>query len=158
MFELMGLLACKLGGAPALALLIRTVFLLCGPSLSPCLQLIAASTDTEETHLAWIRTSRKKGGLGYMQIPIVADTTKEIAARWAGQGTGRRDSRGRHATEGWQGGAGAQSGACRGWRPGGGMTLGSRYGLHQTHKVPDAGEGCWGQQAPSGPCSHVTGG
>lgn len=45
-------------------------------------QVIAASTDTEETHLAWIRTPRKKGGLGYMQIPIIADTTKDIAARY----------------------------------------------------------------------------
>eukprot|EP00884_Botryococcus_braunii_P023610 jgi/Botrbrau1/9933/Bobra.0012s0030.1 len=43
-------------------------------------QLIAASTDTEEVHLAWIRTPRKKGGLGRMQIPIVADTTKEISS------------------------------------------------------------------------------
>lgn len=45
-------------------------------------QLIAASTDTEETHLAWIKTPRRKGGLGHMQIPILADTTKEIAARY----------------------------------------------------------------------------
>ncbi|KAK3270317.1 Peroxiredoxin-2, partial [Cymbomonas tetramitiformis] len=43
-------------------------------------QLIACSTDTEECHLAWIRTPRKKGGLGNMQIPIVADTTKAISA------------------------------------------------------------------------------
>ena len=39
-------------------------------------QLIACSTDTEESHLAWIKTPRKKGGLGHMQIPIMADTTK----------------------------------------------------------------------------------
>lgn len=45
-------------------------------------QLIAASTDTPEVHLAWIRTPRKRGGLGYMQIPILADVTKEIAARY----------------------------------------------------------------------------
>jgi alkyl hydroperoxide reductase subunit AhpC len=45
-------------------------------------QLIAASTDTPEVHLAWIRTPRKRGGLGYMQIPIIADVTKEIAARY----------------------------------------------------------------------------
>lgn len=45
-------------------------------------QLIAASTDSAESHLAWIRTPRKKGGLGYMQIPILADITKEIAARY----------------------------------------------------------------------------
>ena len=45
-------------------------------------QLIAASTDTPEVHLAWIKTPRKRGGLGYMQIPILADVTKEIAARY----------------------------------------------------------------------------
>lgn len=45
-------------------------------------QLIAASTDTEEVHLAWIKTPRRKGGLGHMQIPILADTTKEIAAKY----------------------------------------------------------------------------
>ncbi|GFR49243.1 hypothetical protein Agub_g11257 [Astrephomene gubernaculifera] len=45
-------------------------------------QLIAASTDTEECHLAWIRTPRNRGGLGFMQIPILADTTKEISARY----------------------------------------------------------------------------
>lgn len=45
-------------------------------------QVLALSTDTEEVHLAWIRTPRKKGGLGHMQIPIVADTTKSIAARY----------------------------------------------------------------------------
>lgn len=45
-------------------------------------QLIAASTDTEEVHLSWIKTPRKKGGLGHMRIPIMADTTKEIAARY----------------------------------------------------------------------------
>lgn len=45
-------------------------------------QVIAASTDTEECHLAWIRTPRSRGGLGYMQIPIVADVTKEVSANY----------------------------------------------------------------------------
>lgn len=45
-------------------------------------QLLAASTDTPEVHLAWIKTPRKRGGLGYMQIPILADVTKEVAARY----------------------------------------------------------------------------
>ena len=44
-------------------------------------QVIAASTDTEETHAAWTRVPRAAGGLGKMDIPIVADTTKAIAAR-----------------------------------------------------------------------------
>lgn len=38
------------------------------------------STDTEESHLAWIRTPRKRGGLGHMQIPLVADVKKTISA------------------------------------------------------------------------------
>lgn len=45
-------------------------------------KVIAASTDTPETHLAWIRTPRNRGGLGYMQIPIIADVTKEISAKY----------------------------------------------------------------------------
>jgi peroxiredoxin (alkyl hydroperoxide reductase subunit C) len=43
-------------------------------------KVIGISTDTEESHLSWIRTPRKKGGLGHMQIPLVADVTKTIAA------------------------------------------------------------------------------
>ncbi len=42
-------------------------------------QVIALSTDTPEVHLAWIRTPRRRGGLGPMQIPLVADVTKNIA-------------------------------------------------------------------------------
>lgn len=45
-------------------------------------QLIAASTDTEETHLAWLKTPRNRGGLGHLNIPIIADTTKDIASRY----------------------------------------------------------------------------
>jgi len=45
-------------------------------------KVIALSTDTEECHLAWVRTPRKKGGLGHMQIPLVADTTKLISAQY----------------------------------------------------------------------------
>ncbi|RCH86468.1 Peroxiredoxin-1 [Rhizopus azygosporus] len=41
--------------------------------------VIAASCDSEYSHLAWINTERKKGGLGKMNIPILADKTKEIA-------------------------------------------------------------------------------
>ena len=32
------------------------------------MQLLAASTDTPEVHLAWIKTARKRGGLGFMQV------------------------------------------------------------------------------------------
>lgn len=45
-------------------------------------QVIGVSTDTEETHLAWIRTSRKRGGLGHMKIPLVADVSKDISAMY----------------------------------------------------------------------------
>lgn len=42
------------------------------PALVPIwfivLQLLAASTDTPEVHLAWIKTARKRGGLGFMQV------------------------------------------------------------------------------------------
>ncbi|KAI9316352.1 AhpC/TSA family protein [Dichotomocladium elegans] len=41
--------------------------------------VIAASCDSEFSHLAWINTPRKQGGLGEMNIPIVADKTKKVA-------------------------------------------------------------------------------
>ncbi|CAO3659174.1 unnamed protein product [Umbelopsis vinacea] len=41
--------------------------------------VIAASTDSEFSHLAWVNTPRKQGGLGEMKIPILADKTKKIA-------------------------------------------------------------------------------
>ncbi len=43
-------------------------------------KVVGISTDTEESHLAWVRTPRRRGGLGHMQIPLVADVTKTIAA------------------------------------------------------------------------------
>ena len=45
------------------------------PSLTP-------RADTAESHLAWVRTPRKRGGLGHMQIPLLADVTKEISASY----------------------------------------------------------------------------
>lgn len=44
--------------------------------------VIGASTDTAETHLAWIRTPRKRGGLGKLNIPLVADVTKVVSAQY----------------------------------------------------------------------------
>ncbi|KAG0169270.1 C-terminal domain of 1-Cys peroxiredoxin [Apophysomyces sp. BC1034] len=41
--------------------------------------VIGASTDSEFSHLAWINTERKQGGLGEMKIPLLADKTKKIA-------------------------------------------------------------------------------
>ncbi|RLN91412.1 hypothetical protein BBJ28_00006097, partial [Nothophytophthora sp. Chile5] len=45
-------------------------------------QLIAVSCDSPESHLAWTRLPRNKGGLGKMDIPIVADITKLISAKY----------------------------------------------------------------------------
>lgn len=42
-------------------------------------QVIAVSCDSEFSHLAWVNTPRKKGGLGEMKIPVLADKTMEIA-------------------------------------------------------------------------------
>jgi alkyl hydroperoxide reductase subunit AhpC len=38
------------------------------------------TTDTRQ--LGWTKIPKSKGGLGYTRIPLVADTTKEIAARY----------------------------------------------------------------------------
>jgi peroxiredoxin (alkyl hydroperoxide reductase subunit C) len=42
-------------------------------------QTLAISTDSHHTHLAWVRTPRKDGGLGETHIPLVADTSKTIS-------------------------------------------------------------------------------
>lgn len=42
-------------------------------------QLIAASTDSHFSHLAWVNTPRKQGGLGEMKIPLLADKSSKIA-------------------------------------------------------------------------------
>ncbi|RZC38099.1 peroxiredoxin 1, partial [Asbolus verrucosus] len=41
--------------------------------------VIGASTDSHFCHLAWINTPRKKGGLGPMNIPLLADKSGKIA-------------------------------------------------------------------------------
>ena len=45
-------------------------------------ELIAVSTDSEFSHLAWINTPRKQGGLGKMNIPLLADKTHDISRRY----------------------------------------------------------------------------
>jgi len=45
-------------------------------------QVVVASTDTAEVHGAWTRVPRSAGGLGAIRIPMLADTTKAIAARY----------------------------------------------------------------------------
>ncbi|CAG9767157.1 unnamed protein product [Ceutorhynchus assimilis] len=41
--------------------------------------VIACSTDSHFSHLAWTNTPRKQGGLGQMNIPLLADKNLEIA-------------------------------------------------------------------------------
>ncbi|KAI8823593.1 thioredoxin-like protein [Fimicolochytrium jonesii] len=43
-------------------------------------EVIAASTDTVFSHLAWTNQPRKDGGLGEMKIPILADVTKKVSS------------------------------------------------------------------------------
>lgn len=47
------------------------------PLPSP-LQVLGVSIDSQFTHLAWIQTDRKSGGLGDLAYPLVADLKKEI--------------------------------------------------------------------------------
>ena len=42
-------------------------------------EVLACSTDSHFSHLAWINTPREKGGLGPMDIPLLADNNMEIA-------------------------------------------------------------------------------
>jgi alkyl hydroperoxide reductase subunit AhpC len=42
-------------------------------------QVLAISTDSHHTHLAWSRTPRSDGGVGNLNIPLVADTSKDIS-------------------------------------------------------------------------------
>jgi peroxiredoxin 2/4 len=41
--------------------------------------VLAVSVDSEFSHLAWIETERKFGGLGDINFPLVSDLKKEIA-------------------------------------------------------------------------------
>ncbi|RZS94853.1 peroxiredoxin [Cecembia calidifontis] len=41
--------------------------------------VIGASTDTEETHLAWLMTPKSNGGIEGVTYPLVADVAKTIA-------------------------------------------------------------------------------
>merc|ERR1711874_513891 len=45
-------------------------------------EVVAASTDSHFSHLAWVNTPRKQGGLGNMKIPLLADKTCDIAKRY----------------------------------------------------------------------------
>ncbi|ELW63915.1 Thioredoxin-dependent peroxide reductase, mitochondrial [Tupaia chinensis] len=40
---------------------------------------MAVSVDSHYSHLAWIKTPRKNGGLGHMNITLLSDLTKQIS-------------------------------------------------------------------------------
>ncbi|MFH2202030.1 MAG: peroxiredoxin [Elusimicrobiota bacterium] len=42
-------------------------------------EVLGASIDSQFTHLAWINTPRKEGGLGTIEYPLLADVSKQIA-------------------------------------------------------------------------------
>lgn len=42
-------------------------------------EVIGVSTDSHFTHLAWIKTPRKEGGLGKIEYPLLADISKDIS-------------------------------------------------------------------------------
>ncbi|XP_055303359.1 peroxiredoxin-2 isoform X2 [Sitodiplosis mosellana] len=42
-------------------------------------EVIACSVDSHFTHLAWINTPRKEGGLGKINIPLLSDISHKIA-------------------------------------------------------------------------------
>lgn len=45
-------------------------------------EIIACSTDSHFSHLAWINTPRKEGGLGKMNIPLLADKNCSISKNY----------------------------------------------------------------------------
>jgi len=42
-------------------------------------EIVGCSTDSHFSHLAWINTPRKQGGLGEMKIPLLADRSHAIS-------------------------------------------------------------------------------
>ncbi len=45
-------------------------------------EVLGASVDSEFSHLAWIQSDRKSGGVGDLNYPLVADIKKEISAAY----------------------------------------------------------------------------
>jgi peroxiredoxin 2/4 len=45
-------------------------------------EVLGVSVDSEFSHLAWIQTDRKSGGIGDIAYPLVADIKKEIASSY----------------------------------------------------------------------------
>ncbi|XP_019569370.1 peroxiredoxin-4 isoform X2 [Rhinolophus sinicus] len=42
-------------------------------------EVVACSVDSQFTHLAWINTPRRQGGLGSIRIPLLSDLTHQIS-------------------------------------------------------------------------------
>lgn len=45
-------------------------------------QVVGCSCDTEETHLAWLMTPKKQGGIEGVTYPLVADSSKVVASNF----------------------------------------------------------------------------
>jgi peroxiredoxin (alkyl hydroperoxide reductase subunit C) len=45
-------------------------------------EILGASVDSEFSHLAWIQTDRKSGGIGDIAYPLISDIKKEISAAY----------------------------------------------------------------------------
>ena len=45
-------------------------------------EIVACSVDSHFTHLAWVNTPRNKGGLGELNIPLLADLDKSIGRKY----------------------------------------------------------------------------
>lgn len=43
-------------------------------------EVLGCSVDSKFSHLAWVNTARKDGGLGKLEYPLLADLNKKIAA------------------------------------------------------------------------------
>jgi len=41
-------------------------------------EVVGCSVDSKFSHLAWVETDRKKGGLGDIKYPLLADITKDV--------------------------------------------------------------------------------
>ena len=42
-------------------------------------EVIGISVDSQFTHLAWLKTPRKQGGLGHINFPLLSDLTHKIS-------------------------------------------------------------------------------
>jgi peroxiredoxin (alkyl hydroperoxide reductase subunit C) len=42
-------------------------------------EVVGASTDTENTHIAWLNTPKNQGGIAGVTYPLIADVSKTIA-------------------------------------------------------------------------------